>query len=217
MNYDIGHAFCVGDEPATTIPRVAKYIRHFHLEDIAATRVHHHMIPGDGAIDFPAVMRRAIKGIGCNGWLTIELYPYVEDPDEAASRGLTAASKKCWPAHEPECNPTPSWCGCPISPAALADIMLGLLVTGSLTMPGRWPAYFLLMLASVCLYCGGMAWNDFFDLEQDRRERPDRPIPSGRIHALHVLPSALALVAGRRNFLRSWQAWSSGRAAKGAS
>src|SRR5438876_12453149 len=40
MNYDIGHAFCVKDDPATTIPRVAKYIRHFHLEDIGATRVH---------------------------------------------------------------------------------------------------------------------------------------------------------------------------------
>ena len=66
---------------------MAKYIRHFHLEDIAATRVHQHLIPGDGAIDFTAVMR-AIKGIGYEGWLTIELYPYVENPDEAASRGL---------------------------------------------------------------------------------------------------------------------------------
>ena len=54
MNYDIGHAYCVGDDPATTIPRVAKYIRHFHLEDIAATRVHQHLIPGEGAIDFAA-------------------------------------------------------------------------------------------------------------------------------------------------------------------
>ncbi len=26
-----------------------------------------------------------------------------------------------------------------------------------------------------------MVWNDFFDLEQDRRERPGRPLPSGRI------------------------------------
>jgi sugar phosphate isomerase/epimerase len=87
MNFDVGHSYCVGDDPATTIPRVAKYIRHFHLEDIAATRVHQHLIPGDGAIDFAAVMR-AIKDIGYDDWLTIELYPYVENPDEAASRGL---------------------------------------------------------------------------------------------------------------------------------
>src|SRR6516225_997996 len=63
MNFDIGHAYCVKDDPATTIPRVAKYIRHFHLEDIAATRVHQHMIPGTGAIDFAATLR-AIRSIG---------------------------------------------------------------------------------------------------------------------------------------------------------
>src|SRR3954469_18788062 len=28
LNFDIGHAFCVGDEPATTIPRVKQYIKH---------------------------------------------------------------------------------------------------------------------------------------------------------------------------------------------
>jgi 4-hydroxybenzoate polyprenyltransferase len=26
-----------------------------------------------------------------------------------------------------------------------------------------------------------MVWNDYFDVEQDRRERPERPIPSGRV------------------------------------
>jgi 1,4-dihydroxy-2-naphthoate octaprenyltransferase len=83
----------------------------------------------------------------------------------------------------------------PNLPSALADIFLGVLVTGSLTVPGRWPAYGLLMLASVCLYCGGMAWNDFFDLEQDRRERPDRPIPSGRITPFHAAVLAAGLVA----------------------
>jgi sugar phosphate isomerase/epimerase len=87
LNFDIGHAYCVGDEPATTIPRVAKYIRHFHLEDIAATRVHHHLVPGEGAIDFAATFR-AIRQIGYDGWVTIELYPYVDDPDAAARTAL---------------------------------------------------------------------------------------------------------------------------------
>ena len=85
LNFDIGHAFCVGDDPAATIPRVKDYIRHFHLEDIAATRVHHHLVPGEGAIDFAATFR-AIRQIGYDGWVTIELYPYVEDPDDAARR-----------------------------------------------------------------------------------------------------------------------------------
>jgi sugar phosphate isomerase/epimerase len=92
MNYDIGHAYCVGDDAAATIPRVAKYIRHFHLEDIAATRVHAHLIPGEGAIDFASALR-AIKGIGYTGWVTIELYPYIADPDEAARLALERVRK----------------------------------------------------------------------------------------------------------------------------
>jgi sugar phosphate isomerase/epimerase len=87
LNFDIGHAYCVGDDPAATIPRVAKYIRHFHLEDIAATRVHHHLVPGEGAIDFAATFR-AIHQMGYDGWVTIELYPYVDDPDDAARTAL---------------------------------------------------------------------------------------------------------------------------------
>jgi len=88
MNFDIGHSYCVSDDPATTIPRVAKYIRHFHLEDIAATRVHHHMVPGEGAIDFASCLR-AIKAMKYDGWVTIELYPYINDPDQAAQTALT--------------------------------------------------------------------------------------------------------------------------------
>jgi sugar phosphate isomerase/epimerase len=87
LNFDIGHAYCVKDEPAATIPRVAKYIRHFHLEDIAATRVHHHLVPGEGVIDFGACFR-AIHAIKYDGWVTIELYPYVDDPDQAARTAL---------------------------------------------------------------------------------------------------------------------------------
>ncbi len=88
LNFDIGHSYCVSDDPATTIPRLAPYIRHFHLEDIAATRVHHHLVPGEGAIDFAAVLR-AIQAINYQGWITIELYPYVDDPDQAASTALS--------------------------------------------------------------------------------------------------------------------------------
>ncbi len=38
-----------------------------------------------------------------------------------------------------------------------------------------------LPLASACLYAGGMALNDWADRELDAVERPERPIPSGRI------------------------------------
>jgi sugar phosphate isomerase/epimerase len=92
LNFDIGHFYCVGDEPAPTVERLAPYIRHFHLEDIAASRVHHHLIPGEGAIDFAATLR-AIRSIGYEGWITIELYPYVDDPDAAARTAFQRVSQ----------------------------------------------------------------------------------------------------------------------------
>jgi 4-hydroxybenzoate polyprenyltransferase len=67
---------------------------------------------------------------------------------------------------------------------ALADIGMAALAAGAL--PHRWLPITLIMLASACLYCGGMVWNDFFDVEQDRRERPFRPIPSGRVSRAEV-------------------------------
>jgi 4-hydroxybenzoate polyprenyltransferase len=69
----------------------------------------------------------------------------------------------------------------PNLPTALADICLGALATGALTRWASWPVFALLLLTSACLYSAGMAWNDFFDVEQDKRERPTRPIPSGRV------------------------------------
>jgi hypothetical protein len=62
---------------------------------------------------------------------------------------------------------------------AFADICLAALASG--VGLDHWPPFTLLLLASGCLYCGGMVWNDYFDLEQDKRERPFRPLPSGRI------------------------------------
>ena len=82
----------------------------------------------------------------------------------------------------------------PNLPTALADIALGALATGVLAEPRRWPVYLLLMLASACLYCGGMAWNDFFDREEDRLERPDRPLPSGKITPRQAALAATGLV-----------------------
>lgn len=38
-----------------------------------------------------------------------------------------------------------------------------------------------LLLATVGLYAGGITFNDVFDAELDRSERPERPIPSGHI------------------------------------
>lgn len=82
LNFDIGHAFCMGQEPQAWIARMAPHTRHYHIEDIAATRKHAHLIPGHGAIDFAAVLREIAK-TDYPGWITVELYPYMNDPDAA--------------------------------------------------------------------------------------------------------------------------------------
>jgi len=82
LNFDVGHAFCVGQDPEQWIARMAPHTRHYHIEDIAESRVHAHLIPGRGAIDFPAVLAE-IARTGYDGWVTVELYPYIENPDEA--------------------------------------------------------------------------------------------------------------------------------------
>jgi hypothetical protein len=88
LNFDVGHAYCVGEDPAEWVPRMKAHTRHYHVEDIAATRVHHHLVPGEGAIDFDAVLR-AIAEHSPGIWVTVELYPYRDRPDEAAVAART--------------------------------------------------------------------------------------------------------------------------------
>jgi sugar phosphate isomerase/epimerase len=85
LNYDVGHFYCVNEPLGETIRRLGPLIDHVHIEDIAATRVHRHLVPGDGAIDFTEVFT-ALDEIGYHGWVTIELYPFIDDPDTAGRR-----------------------------------------------------------------------------------------------------------------------------------
>ena len=38
LNFDIGHAYCVGEDPQDWIARMAPHTRHYHLEDIRRPR-----------------------------------------------------------------------------------------------------------------------------------------------------------------------------------
>jgi 4-hydroxybenzoate polyprenyltransferase len=50
-------------------------------------------------------------------------------------------------------------------------------------------------LAASLLYSGGMFLNDAFDAEIDARERPERPIPSGRIGRTTVFAAGFGMLA----------------------
>jgi sugar phosphate isomerase/epimerase len=75
MNCDVGHLFCVGEDPAAVIRSCAEHVAHVHLEDIGKNRVHQHLTPGRGVIDFTSIFA-ALDVIRYDGWVTVELYPY---------------------------------------------------------------------------------------------------------------------------------------------
>jgi len=92
LNFDIGHFFCVGEDPADLVEKLKAQTRHYHLEDIAADRGHHHLMPGQGAIDLRAVLS-AIKATDYTGYITVELYPYENEPVATAREALAYLQK----------------------------------------------------------------------------------------------------------------------------
>ena len=72
--------------------------------------------------------------------------------------------------------------------SALGDPLAGLLLDGDVPPAGRAAR---LSAASAMLYLAGMALNDLADREEDARDRPERPIPSGA-----VSPRVAAIVGG---------------------
>lgn len=62
---------------------------------------------------------------------------------------------------------------------AAADVLAGFVYAGGDLQ--AWSSWLPLTLSSVCLYAGGVVLNDVCDAQVDTRERPERPIPSGRV------------------------------------
>jgi len=87
LNFDIGHFFCVGENPDRLIKTLKDYLIHVHLEDISKTRKHYHLVPGTGAIDFYKIFD-ALSEINYKGYITIELYPFQKNPENAAREAM---------------------------------------------------------------------------------------------------------------------------------
>ena len=69
------------------------------------------------------------------------------------------------------------------------------------------PTLILLLAASTLLYAGGVALNDVYDADVDRQERPERPIPSGRVSlaAARRLGWMLLIAGAAIPWVVSWQ------------
>lgn len=87
LNFDIGHFFCAGEDPSASFEKLFEWVGHVHLEDIAESRVHHHLIAGHGVIQFVDILK-AMKRLGYQGDISLELYPYVDTPEAAGRESL---------------------------------------------------------------------------------------------------------------------------------
>ncbi|MGZ5220057.1 MAG: UbiA-like protein EboC [Chitinophagaceae bacterium] len=78
---------------------------------------------------------------------------------------------------------------------AIADILAGIIISGYLFSPGYslFPVL-LLVLTTIGLYGGGVVFNDVFDAELDKVERPERPIPSGLVSKYNATVLAVLLL-----------------------
>ena len=64
------------------------------------------------------------------------------------------------------------------SPTVASNVLAGAAIAGATGLSGATGA---LVLALIAFYTAGMYLNDYLDYEIDRRERPERPLPSGLV------------------------------------
>lgn len=77
------------------------------------------------------------------------------------------------------------------------DVLVGVWLATPIGFTPSWFAIPTTALAVMCLYLAGLIMNDMADLEEDRRDRPDRPLPSGTVsfHAAGLAMLGLVIVA----------------------
>jgi sugar phosphate isomerase/epimerase len=86
LNLDTCHVAVLGENISEIIKKFGKKIFHTHISD-CKNNVHFHLIPGLGDINFIEIFD-SLKKIGYSGYLTAELYPYSDNPKEAASKAF---------------------------------------------------------------------------------------------------------------------------------
>jgi len=91
VNLDIGHSWLDGEGPEDAIELLAGRIWNVHVEDIRGMK-HYHLVPGDGDMPFERYFA-ALRHARYDGFLTVELYTYLDAPAEAGRRALEHLSK----------------------------------------------------------------------------------------------------------------------------
>lgn len=90
-NFDIGHSFLCGESAQQAVSLLNGRIWNVHVEDIHK-RKHYHLIPGEGELPFDDYFQ-ALKAANYAGHLTVELYTYSHQPEQAGMRSLAYLNK----------------------------------------------------------------------------------------------------------------------------
>lgn len=79
---------------------------------------------------------------------------------------------------------------------AVSDVLAGCAIAGCFINLHETPLFnlILLLLSTSCLYSGGIVFNDIFDLNIDRIERPERPLPRGQVSLKNAKILAITLL-----------------------
>ena len=91
VNLDIGHSYLDGENPEESVQMLSGRIWNVHVEDIK-NRKHYHLIPGDGDLPFQRYFN-ALNESGYDGFHTVELYTFTDNPVEAGQRSLDFLNK----------------------------------------------------------------------------------------------------------------------------
>ena len=78
-------------------------------------------------------------------------------------------------------------------PTVSTNVLAGIVLAGVQPSIAR---VVIVCIAMSLMYVAGMFLNDAFDRDIDRRERPDRPIPSGQVSALAVFQAGFGMLLG---------------------
>jgi fructoselysine 3-epimerase len=85
-NLDFGHSHVLGEDPEAVVAGLSPRLFNVHIEDIHS-RKHYHLIPGQGEIDFRGLFK-ILQRHAYDGFATVELYTYPQQPEAAARRSL---------------------------------------------------------------------------------------------------------------------------------
>ncbi len=83
---DVIHAKVSRENLSRVIGTFGKRILMVHISDVIDRR-NYHFIPGMGDINFEALLKM-LDAIGYKGFLSVEIYPYFDEPDRAAFESI---------------------------------------------------------------------------------------------------------------------------------